>query len=124
MAQLPECNREEEKQDFSERMDPSTTVILKKISLNYFTIWKSFEVDDEISESRVLEDLELVGPLFIPIMAALAEKPSALLSGLSNWRSVLEGGKMTIIKWRKGSCNLAVKAKDEEMMGGDWKQGN
>lgn len=71
-----------------------------------------------------MEDPESVGTLFCPIMAALAEKPSALLSGLSNWRSVLEGGKMTIIKWKKGSCNLAIKAKDEEMTGGDWKQGN
>lgn len=58
-----------------------------KKKICYFTIWKSFEVDSEISKSRDSGMAESVGTLSFPIKVVLSEKPSELMPELS-WVTV------------------------------------
>lgn len=81
MVQLLGGNRKESKILQKEQAFPLQSLKKKKKNLCYFTIWKSFEVDSEISKSRDSGMAESVGTLSFPIF--LSEKPSELMPELS-----------------------------------------
>lgn len=83
MVQLLGGNRKKSKILQKEQAFPLQSLKKKKKNLCYFTIWKSFEVDSEISKSRDPGMAESAGTWSLPIKVILSEKPSELMPKLS-----------------------------------------